>query len=255
MISKPHNLTYLFCLVFIFYQGYSSFAQVGIGNTSPNSDALLEVGDGTDTGGVILPRVALTATDNFSPMSAHIQGMSVYNTAINGTGYTAVSPGQYYNNGTNWKRVGSNEDLIDSVTLAADYSLGTGAFSDVPDMSLTFVARKTTVLIILSGSGDTNATLATGIGDFQVYNVTDNSTFGGTHEKLTTWDDVYGIRGAAWSINFTKPLIGLTIGNSYTIKVQALFDPTLTYVGIPAKLQIFPVTSPGDHHLTLSVMQ
>ena len=240
--------------MFVFFQGFSTIAQVGIDNTNPNSDALLEIGDGTDTGGVILPRVTLTATDNFSPMSAHIQGMTVYNTATNGTGYTAVSPGQYYNNGINWKRVGSNEDPIDNVTLAADYSLGAGAFSDVPAMSLTFVARKTSVMVMLSGSGDTNAVLAAGIGDFQVLNVTSGTTIGGTHGQLTTWSDSFGVVAAAWSISFTKLLTGLTIGNSYTIKVQALMDPILSYPGTPA-LQIFPVTYPTDHHLTLSVMQ
>jgi len=144
---------------------------------------------------------------------------------------------------------------VDSVTLAADYSLtATGAFSDVSAMSLTFVARETSVLVTLSGSGDANVILAAGIADFRVFNVTSGASFGGTHEKLTTFDDIFGVVSSAWSISFTKPLTGLTVGNSYTLKVQALFDPILVFPGTPA-LQIFPISLPDDHHLTLSVIQ
>ncbi|MEZ4858334.1 MAG: hypothetical protein R2781_05945 [Flavobacteriaceae bacterium] len=145
---------------------------------------------------------------------------------------------------------------IDSITLAADFSLGaTGSFSDVTGMSLTFVAKKTSVMVMLSGSGDTNTQLAAGIIDFRVVNDPSGTVIGGTHEKLTTFDNAFGVLGAAWSVSFTKPLTGLTIGNSYTIKIQALFDPILSYVGLPPALRIFPVTLSSDHHLTLSVIQ
>lgn len=150
----------------------------------------------------------------------------------------------------------TNDNPIDAVTLATDYSLtGTGAFSDVPAMSLTFVARKSTVMVTLTGSGDANAQLAAGIGDFLVYNVTTSSIFAGTHQNLTTFDDVFGVLGSAWNIGFSKPLTGLTVGNTYTLKVQAFFDPILTYTGSPAALVINSATEPFHHHLTLSVAQ
>ncbi len=87
-----------------------SYAQVGIGNTNPNSNALLDVGTNTSTAGLRLPRVALTATNNTSPLSAHVSGMLVYNTATAGLGTTAVTPGFYYNDGTNWVRLANNDD-------------------------------------------------------------------------------------------------------------------------------------------------
>ncbi len=75
-------------------------AQVGIGTTSPNTSALLDV-SAIDKG-ILIPRVALLQTTNFAPLLAHVAGMQVYNTATAGD----VIPGQYYNDGAKWVRVG-----------------------------------------------------------------------------------------------------------------------------------------------------
>ena len=87
-------------------------AQVTIGSdTPPNSDALLDLKedlDGSSTKGLLLPRVALEATDLPAPLEAHVAGMTVYNTASSPSGTTAenvVSPGIYYNNGSKWERL------------------------------------------------------------------------------------------------------------------------------------------------------
>jgi uncharacterized protein (TIGR02145 family) len=55
--------------------------------------------------GLLLPRVALSAVNLASPLSAHVAGMMVYNTATAGTAPYNVTPGIYYNNGINWERV------------------------------------------------------------------------------------------------------------------------------------------------------
>jgi len=74
----------------------STFAQTGIGTTTPNSSAQLEVA--STTKGFLPPRVALTGTDSASPLTAHVAGMVVYNTAT----VSNVTPGLYVNNGTAW---------------------------------------------------------------------------------------------------------------------------------------------------------
>lgn len=79
------------------------YAQVTIGgNTEPNSNAVLDLISNSNKG-LLLPRVALTATNNPAPTSAHTAGMTVYNTATTSVnnGYD-VSPGFYYNDGTKW---------------------------------------------------------------------------------------------------------------------------------------------------------
>lgn len=79
-----------------------AYAQVKIGDnpTSINPNSVLEL-ESTHKG-LLLPRLGLSATDNFSPLAAHVAGMIVYNTATSGMGNTAVSPGFYYNDGTQW---------------------------------------------------------------------------------------------------------------------------------------------------------
>lgn len=87
-------------------------AQVTIGsNTEPNTNALLDLknqADGSSNKGLLLPRVPLITTTNPSPLTVHVAGMTVYNTAISPSGTDVsiyVSPGLYYNDGTKWVRL------------------------------------------------------------------------------------------------------------------------------------------------------
>lgn len=72
--------------------------QVGIGTSNPVSSAVLDI---TSTNkGVLIPRVALVATNNKLPLSGNIpNGTLVFNTASSGTDSFAVFPGvyQWYN--------------------------------------------------------------------------------------------------------------------------------------------------------------
>jgi hypothetical protein len=87
---------------------FTTFAQVGVGTTSPNTAAILDV---TSTNkGLLLPRVALTATNLATPLSAHVAGMTIYNTATAGTGETTVLPGTYYNDGSKWVKVATLDE-------------------------------------------------------------------------------------------------------------------------------------------------
>lgn len=77
-------------------------AQVTIGSNSvPNKDAVLDLISNANRG-LLLPRVALSSTTLSSPLTTHVAGMTVYNTASAGSGATAVKPGLYINNGTKW---------------------------------------------------------------------------------------------------------------------------------------------------------
>ena len=78
-------------------------AQVKIGGTdgTPNANAMLEV-EATNKG-MLLPRVALVATNNAAPLSAHVRGIIVYNTTVNAV--NGLELGLYQNDGTQWKRL------------------------------------------------------------------------------------------------------------------------------------------------------
>lgn len=101
-------------LSFLFFLNLTH-AQTGIGTTSPNAAAKLDVSSADK--GFLPPRVALTATNTFAPVTglsgasplATAAGLLVYNTTSNSN----VTPGYYYWNGTSWILI-SNGLIIDN---------------------------------------------------------------------------------------------------------------------------------------------
>lgn len=90
----------------------STYSQVTIGSGNPpHKDAILDLKENDDNSsekGLLLPRVSLKATNMPSPLSEHVAGMTVYNTAVSPAGTSPenyVSQGFYYNNGTKWERL------------------------------------------------------------------------------------------------------------------------------------------------------
>lgn len=83
----------------------SACAQVGIGTATVNSDAILELKSTADNKGLLFSEVALTTLASPAPFAAHVQGMTVYNTATSTTDPDNVFPGMYYNDGSSWKRM------------------------------------------------------------------------------------------------------------------------------------------------------
>ena len=113
---KKHALFFFSLFVLI------GHAQTGIGTTAPNASAKLEVA-ATDKG-FLPPRVALTASNAFSPIvgtAANATGLLVYNTASAGVTPNNVVPGYYYWNGTAWIQI-SGGLVIE--TKSASFSLG-----------------------------------------------------------------------------------------------------------------------------------
>ena len=75
---------------------FSFYGQVGIGNTNPNSNALLEVGDGTDTGGVLLPRADPPRGPALQNKYAqHPPGLKVSRACGQRSPHPAYCPGSY----------------------------------------------------------------------------------------------------------------------------------------------------------------
>lgn len=102
---------------------YSSFSQVGIGTTNFSNGALMDIQ--SDSKGILTPRIALLSTlDNTTITPAATTGLLIYNTAISGVGNSAVSPGYYYWNGSQWIRLRSN-DRIWSTTGNNNVNSGT----------------------------------------------------------------------------------------------------------------------------------
>jgi hypothetical protein len=86
----------------------AGMAQIGVGTTSLDATAMLQVNASASTNakGFLGPRVALTSTSANSPFSVTpATGLMVYNTATAGSGVNEVTPGYYSYTGTGWERL------------------------------------------------------------------------------------------------------------------------------------------------------
>lgn len=79
-------------------------------NTLPGADAILELSSAKK--GVLFPRLLLSYTDSAAPLSAHTQGMVIYNIAT----VHDVKPGLYMNDGRKWQPLGSSQPGITTTT-------------------------------------------------------------------------------------------------------------------------------------------
>jgi hypothetical protein len=86
-------------LFFLMISVFGFSQNVGIspdGSVPANTSAGLDVYFTTQ--GLLIPRIALINTSNYSPLASHVAGMIVYNTATTAD----VTPGFYFNDGTKW---------------------------------------------------------------------------------------------------------------------------------------------------------
>lgn len=121
-------------------------AQTGIGTTTPNASAKLDVSSTTQ--GFLPPRVTLTGTNDNTTIKnsagtsiTPATGLLVYNTATTTTDPFRVVPGYYYYNGTTWISI-SNGLIIDNsksagFTLAASDNNKVFLITSTTDITIT----------------------------------------------------------------------------------------------------------------------
>jgi len=189
-------------------------AQVTIGsNDQPDGNALLDLKNKTDGSadkGLLLPRVALKATNDFSPLTEHVKGMAVYNTAIAGIAPNNVTAGYYYNDGTQWVR------LADAATEPwNNVATQAGATSNTQD-----IYQMGKVGVNLNNPG---STMTVG-GSFAA----DYKTLTASHTLDVT--DYYVSYSGATDGTFTLPQAatdGSMLGRMYSIKNVSAFALTI----------------------------
>lgn len=92
--------TLLFLAIYCLVSFVSTAQQVGIGTTTPDPSAMLDVV--STNKGMLVPRVALFNPDSSLPVAGAAVGLLVYNTATAGIAPNNVIPGFYYWTGTRW---------------------------------------------------------------------------------------------------------------------------------------------------------
>lgn len=176
-------------------------AQVGIGTTTPNADAELDIVSTTRE--LLMPRINLTSTILSTPMTAHVAGMTVYNLNTN----LDVTPGFYYNNGTIWVRIGGGAVPNNDWALAgnAGTTAGTNFIGTTDAVDLHFKTTNTNRMIIASG-GNIGINMTPNATD--VFSATDsdypvNGYATGTATNHTgLYASQRGIGSAVWGENF-----------------------------------------------------
>ena len=174
---------------------WQSNAQTGIGTTTPSASAKLEVA-ATDKG-FLPPRVALTATNVFTPItgtSSAAAGLLIYNTATAGSAPNNVVPGYYYWNGSAWVQIAGG--LVIDATKSTSFSL---AATD--NNKLFFISSASTVTV-------TVPTLPIGFSCQLIQTGTGTITFAGSG---TTLNSASGL-----STRATNSVIGLVMNSTTT---------------------------------------
>jgi len=96
------------------------FSQVGIGTTSPNSSAILDV-TAADKG-MLVPRVAIANLNTAAPVTAPVESLLVYNTTV------ATGIGFHYWDGSKWTPLAGAAGLDTDWTVSGNdmYNANTG---------------------------------------------------------------------------------------------------------------------------------
>ena len=112
-------------------------AQTGIGTTTPNASAKLDVY--STNKGFLPPRVTLTSTTDASTIASPAEGLLVYN-----LGSSDLQAGYYYWNGSNWATIATATSSGNGVTAsnmvnlyAKQYSAAAGDIADANGYSFT----------------------------------------------------------------------------------------------------------------------
>ncbi len=109
-----------FLLFVLSTKAYTQNIGINPDGGAPNPSALLDVDanalPANDKKGLLIPRLALTATNVPAPVVAPATSLLVYNTATAGTVPTNVTPGYYYWDGVQWVRLLATTDPPPALT-------------------------------------------------------------------------------------------------------------------------------------------
>lgn len=96
-------------LILLILMSYNLLAQTGIGTTSPDASAKLDVS--ATNKGFLPPRISLTGTLDVSTIVNPATGLVIYNTSTAGTTPNNVLPGYYFWDGSKWNGLVSQSSL------------------------------------------------------------------------------------------------------------------------------------------------
>jgi hypothetical protein len=218
-----------------------SGGNVGIGNSSPDQSAILDLSNSNNKG-VLVPKAALTKTTIAAPVTNPATGLMVFNTNTQND----VQPGYYFWDGAVWMHLFStNLPVVSTVSVTAPI-INNGTAQD-PNIGITTSDLNSTGVISVTGgtnrlTGTGGATLdVTGTQGGMLYGTGTSSSFtaaGNSGEILQsngagapTWADP---NSTLAKTNITgSPVITVTNGNNQLVGVgNASIDVSGTSGGV-----------------------
>lgn len=177
-------------------------AQTGIGTTTPDPSAKLEVA--STNKGFLPPRVQLTAINSASPISNPANGLLVFNTVTAGSNPFQVIPGYYYWDGTGQQWV-SLSTTVGNVQNQAIFrsTTNTAAVTPISTWSSSFNNISSGDLTIGS-----NTTFALSNGFFKIEWALPYQSAGDTYNAIQLQENISGSTWSAFKNNYAYSQIG-----------------------------------------------
>ncbi|GAL77883.1 hypothetical protein JCM19274_5596 [Algibacter lectus] len=89
----------------LFFYSICSFSQVGINTVTPDASSIFDVTSSNK--GILIPRIALSATTDVTTITSPATSLLIYNTAT----VSDVLPGYYYWDGVQWTKLLTNNAI------------------------------------------------------------------------------------------------------------------------------------------------
>ena len=250
-MKQNYIFFYKLFFLFILFSNFSTQAQVGIGNTSPSTSALLDIHNDTGDKGVLLPRVDIADLNTQAPVTGTMtDGILVYNTnTTTGTGFyfwkissnqwvklsTSVSDNIYTANGS----LTSDRTISTSGKfLQIESNLGKNAFNlkrlnNNNNLGLSYRNEDDTYgASIFMGSGTrSELVFATGTADADVNNLTPTLTL--NDNNTLVFNDYGANRHAAnptyiLGVDSNGNVVELAANDAYTNANKDWFEENTT---------------------------
>jgi hypothetical protein len=227
----------------LFLISLSTFAQTGIGTTTPNASAKLDVY--STNKGFLPPRVTLTSVSDATTIASPAEGLLVYN-----LGSVGLQAGYYYWNGANWATIATATSAGNGVTASDMVKIydGVGNAATINTSGATFsVTTSGKYAFDFSTSatcGNCNVTI-----NFQVRDGSNSNAVIGSDSQTSYNNNVHAEYNGKVEVN-------LTAGRSYNVLVStsagAIYSNDYSRVYMKQVSGNLPVTGQSVDYVSVS---